>query len=184
MTATSRRAILAGAASLSAAIGTATALAAPSSVDDAELLALGSELDLVIRDWLALRLVNDRDQASFEEEVERRTGIKFEDAPEDYHNSVYWNIRGEVAREGGTPDTMEQWNEIHGRKWPLVDRIMSLRATAVAGLAVQARAASLAWAEVWDDDPDDALRNLIELLCDFTGVAPVPALLEQQDEVA
>lgn len=53
-----------------------------------------------------------------------------------------------------------------------------MRAATITGLALQARAASLENAEIWGDpelDPSAAaVKGLIESLCGYAGVVPVP----------
>jgi hypothetical protein len=69
---------------------------------------------------------------------------------------------------------LEGWDAIHDRLHPLVDRTLACRTMTIAGLGMQARAASLG-----DDDLDegydetDRVRNLILSLCAFCGEAPI-----------
>jgi hypothetical protein len=70
------------------------------------------------------------------------------------------------------------WDRFHDRSYPLCEKILSLRATTLAGLAVQARASSLAESELWEDEDrdeewDDRQRAFIEAVCAFVGVTPV-----------
>jgi len=53
---------------------------------------------------------------------------------------------------------------------------MKLNATTIAGLSVQAKAVSLSFSELWDNETDweDHHRRFIETVCAFTGVTPVP----------
>jgi hypothetical protein len=53
---------------------------------------------------------------------------------------------------------------------------MGLRATTIAGLAVQAKAASLVFSDLQEieEEWNDHHRQFIELVCAFTGVTPVP----------
>jgi hypothetical protein len=69
-----------------------------------------------------------------------------------------------------------EWDDIHGHMWPTIDAIIGHRAQTLAGFAVQARAVSLSYAELWDDEPEEGEnhRQFIEAACTFAGVVPVP----------
>jgi hypothetical protein len=91
----SRRAMLAGA---TAAIP-ATAIASPSIGQDAELLALGAQLDQVEQEWLIMRVRCDKDQAAFNVRLEEDTGIAWHNAPDiDEDPTGYWNTRSALSK--------------------------------------------------------------------------------------
>jgi hypothetical protein len=59
----------------------------------------------------------------------------------------------------------------------LTKEIISRKAETVAGLAVQARAMTVYYAELWDvDDDNHDHRNFIEAVCAFVGITPEPLL--------
>jgi hypothetical protein len=190
-----RRTVLAGAAALPVAAITAAAPALAgepmSSATahaaalrrleiDAELIALGPELEIVVRAWLSQQKLGTDDRTRIDAEVERLTGIKVEDAPPYRRADKYWKVYDvvEARLDIDVSDENDPWNEIHGRLYPLVDRILALRAATAAGLAIQARAASLANADLWNDvepgSQDSETKGFIESVCEFLGVVPVP----------
>jgi hypothetical protein len=70
-----------------------------------------------------------------------------------------------------------RWNAIHGRMWPIAERIMTFRPKTAAGLAIVARAASFACSDWFDDEDEQSMldRSIIEAMCAFCGVTPLPA---------
>jgi hypothetical protein len=88
-------------------------------------------------------------------------------------------VTGPIYRaRGGVNEAGESiaWNDIHGRMWPMIDAIMSIKPRTLAGFAVMARAFTLHHAEQWEPDADDDLhhRTFMEAVCAFAGVVPVP----------
>jgi hypothetical protein len=173
----SRRAMLAGAAAMPA---TSAAFAGPIE-NDVELLALGARLEPIAQEWLAQRAADDIDHREFEAEVERATGVACCDqvAPEEYPwpPDSYWAIREKIVKEHPCEDPeLTSWNRIHARLYPLVDDILARKARPLAGLAVQAKAITLAVPELWDgglwdgDVPETRERVFIEAVCAFVGV--------------
>lgn len=167
------------------------ALALPASAalaQDAELIALGPELEAVIRDWVFQQNQDRRLSDQIDAETERLTGVKFEDVREDGRDArtQYWKVRDEVLARLSDPNDADEnspWNDILARAFPLARRILSMRAATLVGLTVQARAASLENAEFWDhpqelDSQDGATKGLIESLCAYVGVKPVAMELQ------
>jgi hypothetical protein len=149
-TTTSRRAILAGAVTLPALAVPATApLAFEPNHPDAELLRLAVQLQEVERENAAL-LAIDR---AFDDEwnaICSKAGLP-KIAREDCSSSdewlkyckARWSLRPQRDDGGDLDDG--PWKELQeDRIWPLAKEILSLKATTVAGLAVQFRAALLA----------------------------------------
>jgi cell pole-organizing protein PopZ len=163
-----RRAILAGIAATVPAAPAVAALTVNPESPDADLLALGVQLDRIAEEVSAQRAIDQVNQDAFEAKVEERTGIAHGDAPAFDENdpSGYWEIRKAVAQDGtGTPDENNPWNPIHDRLFPLAEDILSRKAQTVAGLAVQTRTITMARGDLWDADlePNEAYeRTFIE----------------------
>jgi hypothetical protein len=60
--------------------------------------------------------------------------------------------------------------------YSVVDKIFSYQPQTLAGLAIQARAITIRWSEMWGDEPDhdETRTEFIESVCALTGVTPVP----------
>jgi hypothetical protein len=185
----SRRALVRGATALPAVAGLSAAIPALASATDnpdAELLALGAQLDRICEQWLAERALDDKDRAIFEARVFAETGIAYRDAPaitDENRDTGYWAIRDKVIDETPhhDPDLME-WGRIHDRMYPLVDKILGYKAQTVAGLAVQVQAIAISHTELWDEDEEDCYRHrlFIEAVCAFVGVKPVTVLAAEK----
>jgi hypothetical protein len=173
-----------------ALVATLPALAAPAAVaamgsPDAELLRLGEQLDQVIKDYNAQQLKDRPGRELFEAKVEQVTGVARHNAPASWDEEspaavAYYEARSAIARADHS-DTDEEcpWTPIHGRLYPIVDAILSRSAHSLAGLAVQARAAVMAAAEIWDAPGEETERErlFIESVCAFVGVKPERLLL-------
>jgi hypothetical protein len=116
--------------------------------------------------------------AAHDAKVEALTGIPADDAPHD-KDSPYWTIREATPLNHPDPE-LEKWTEIHNRLFPLCEKILSMRAHTLEGLAVQTNAIGLAAAELWDpgmnqdDDKPNHERMFVEAVCAFLGITPVP----------
>ncbi len=173
-----------------ASLASAAAVASPALAvgdtagnPDAELLALGPELEALIADWRAHAATANRRHRS-DEAARRRAGmprIEFGSIPDDEWRKYMderQKIRGKYAadEDAETNEWGENvvWNSISERQHALCDAIYSHKAQTAAGLAVQARAYSFDWNDIWDDEYDDAgARQFAELVCAFVGVTPV-----------
>jgi hypothetical protein len=168
----SRRATIVGAVALPAA---AMPLPALSADNDAELLRLGAELDAVIVEWHAQRGIDEQERAAHEAACDAAglPKIEFGSIPDEEWRAH--NDKRMALHQSDDPE-LERWDRIHGKMWPAIDAIIALKATTVAGLAVKARAVSLSFAELWNNETDweDHHRRFIEAVCAFTGVTPVP----------
>ena len=89
---------------------------------DAELLALGAELELIIQEWLAQSDID----AQIENAYYEMTKQEFEIVQQEY-----W---AEMERTG------DVWEHIHERMDPLIENILSHNLRTVVGIGVQARA--------------------------------------------
>jgi hypothetical protein len=124
-TSLNRRALVAGAAAL-------PVIAIPAAAqcvlqDDAELLALGAQLEPFLQRWLA----QNRDDFA---------RIKRGEVGHDEERTVEEWQRGDKER-----------NEVCDALYSLADEILSLTATTKEGLAVQLRAITATDAELWDN---------------------------------
>ena len=186
-----RRAIVATAAVLPALV--VPAGAALASDEDPELLVLGIEFEKVAVDWVRQRRSDRAHTAEFRARVEAASGIPFDqrsrhpwvyddqNSPEAVAATAYhqtWDrISDEMGNLGPNGEELDPWEDIHGRMWPLASRIMTYRPKTVAGLAIVARAASFAREDWFNDEHDESEtgRSIIEAMCAFCGVTPLPA---------
>jgi hypothetical protein len=185
----SRRAVLAGIATMPAFALPALALTDPSG--DAELIELGRQLGPVIQEWRAQRVIDHAHLMAFEALVKKATGIDFEHAPEIPHRpwpiGSYWDIRDKISTNPSRDraDVNEHgesivWKSIHDRMYDLIDEILELEAKTIPGLAVQAQAITLSEFELWDDEyNDNPVRAFIDAVCAFAGVTPLPLALSE-----
>ncbi len=187
----SRRALVRGATALPAVAGLSAAIPALASAadnPDAELLALSPQLDRICEQWLAQRALDDEDHAIFEARVFAETGIAYRDAPaitDENRNTGYWAARDKILEENPRDDDpdpeLTEWDQIHDRMYPLVDKILAYKAQTVAGLAVQAQAMAVCHPELWDEDEEGFRHRLfIEAVCAFVGVKPVAVLAAEK----
>jgi hypothetical protein len=90
-----------------------------------------------------------------------------------------------VERGRTEEDAPHRWVEFYDhRLYPVTNRILRLRARTLAGLAIQAKAYTLAIPEVWDhrnngNDERDTFE-FVETVCAFAGVQPVWVMREQR----
>ena len=174
----SRRSILARAVAGTAATAipvAASALVAPEPLD-AELLALGSELEPIFAEYLALKEDDRRFEAALDAEIKRRVGMS---APPnfDYHDDLtgYWATRSAILDERMTTCSDEPWTSIHDRLFPLAEKILSYRPKSRAGFAVQVRAFMLTDAIDIDcnGDLEPQERRLLDFFASASGFAGV-----------
>jgi hypothetical protein len=148
--------------------------------DDTELLTLGARLEQIADEWRAQMHADYTEDAARDIKVKRLTGIAAGEAPPYDKNSSYWAIRSATPYDQPAQQVDNAWNDIHGRLFPLAERILAMRAHTLEGLRVQANAVSLAAAELWDNgrhDNDDSPhheRMFIEAVCAFLGTTPIP----------
>jgi hypothetical protein len=140
----SRRAIVAGAASVPALALPAVAANAIGN-PDAELLELGIQLEAAIQEW-ATQCAIDRRRRDEHEAACERAGfprIDIKNVPREEmggwrayqeKRDAFWPID-----ETGV-DGVDVWDEINDRQNPIVDDILSRKPRTIAGLAVQAKA--------------------------------------------
>jgi len=104
----------------------------------------------------------------------RRAGIAGRDVPPmNDEPTGYWKTREALSKAASHADRDEDdklfltIDDIDDRLFPLAEDILSRRARTVAGLAVQAKAVTLAAGELWNDGRDDNEheRAFIEAVC-------------------
>jgi hypothetical protein len=98
---TTRRAVLAGATALAAgtAVNAAAIATTKAASDDAELLALGPELEQLAAEWVAQYAISNKDLADFNAEVYAATGITRADQPRYSEESSYWKALLAISAE-------------------------------------------------------------------------------------
>jgi hypothetical protein len=166
-TKTTRRNVLSGATT--AILATATPAGA--SGDDAELIRLGHLLDAALAPWRERIREQDARAGALEQDVFRRTGIRFEDAPERRRVSgtetePYWRAREAVLDAmPPSPRTDKEeiafLSEIDGQVLPLACAIAQLPARTDRGLSVKARLLQYLDDEPWRR-PED-LANVVDI---------------------
>jgi hypothetical protein len=183
---TTRRALIAGAAAL-------PALAVPAGaapIGEISFPDLAARFASVYARWSAQVKIGDKSLAAFNAKVEAVTGIASKNAPSmDDDPTGYWEIREALAKD---PDLHRDdgpldehgcsivWNEIHGEMYPLIREILRQPARSLADLALQAQAFALAQNQHWTEETDDneifEIRAVIESVCKFCGVDPLPGI--------
>jgi hypothetical protein len=167
-------------------IATQTALKAPGGTPiDAELIALGSELEAVIVDWHAQQAIDRKEWADVDAALEAAglPDIERGSLPDDKYHAY------QLKRAKATDSILDDrrfgldengisiaWRDIHDRQDPLIDAIMGHKPHTLGGVAVIARAFTLRHSEQWEPHADDDLyhRAFMEAVCAFAGVVPVP----------
>jgi hypothetical protein len=180
-----RRAVVASTAAMPAAAALdlpAAALADPAA--DAKLLRLGADLDRIEQDYIAQQAIDAKENTAWEAACEAAgmSHMDFEDFPSRdeflaYHDKRWSLHTEEFMREQeheklGLPSA---WEEIQNPLFPLVEEILTLRASTPAGLAVQAKAVAYAAADLWDGNSENPHeRWFIEAVCAFCNIKPAP----------
>jgi hypothetical protein len=178
--------IAVGSIASSTAIVSSPALTPAIAGAGAELLALRPELEGIISEFLAQQAIDAgrrerweavceraglpnipweewEDKDAWVEHSEKRSALhSHPDLSEDYAAQ-----RSETDEDGASII----WTSILDRMYALVDRIMAMRPTTVAGLGVIARAASLDYDSV-NEVEDGQTKSLIRIVCDFCDVVP------------
>jgi hypothetical protein len=170
----SRRAILAG-------IAAAPALAAPAIAMNGD--PSGEEIirnyrELPPRAKSVMRALVLSDDASLDAEL-LALGVRLKPIEEEFAAQIAIDRASTTFTvherdDGGWETDVEPWDAIHGRLFPLAEEILSKKARTIAGLAVQARAVTLAAREIWEPEfmeEHDHERKFIESVCAFVGVA-------------
>jgi hypothetical protein len=184
-TTTTRRSILAGAA---AAVPALAMPAGAAPVGKISFPDLAARFASVYARWFAQCKIEDERRAAFNAKVEAATGISRRDEPPIIlgEPSAYWDTFRTVQKNNPDNDPVDEdgcsivWNEIHDELFPLVDEILQQPARSIADLALQAQAFALAQQYHWTDETDGRevveIRALIESVCKFCGVDPLPGV--------
>jgi hypothetical protein len=141
-------------------------------VADAELLDLGAQLEPIIQEWHAKQASDAAESASFEAKAELAGLPNLPQHAEKRASLMHLTKFGWEDSDEHGRDVV--WTSIHDRMYPLVDAILSRGAQTVAGLAVQARAATAARADLWEEAEDTYERTFMDAVCEFLNVTPVP----------
>jgi hypothetical protein len=176
----SRRTLVSSAAALPALTIPQLALA---DKPDAELLRLGDQLAEVEREWGAMIMDFHRCSQIFKAACERaglpdRVHSDFETYDQfleyDRKRFALWPD----SDFDGDDDKMSAFTK---RKYDVIEKILLLKATTVAGLAVQTRAIVLDNAEYWGQNATEHEENapekrrerqFLEATCSFLGIQP------------
>jgi hypothetical protein len=198
-TTTSRRALLAGAATLP--VASLPALADPAlaseatgpSHPDAKLLRLSVKLEALIDEWIKLRTIDETRLTAWMVACDRAglPDIEHGSIPDDEwraNNEKRAAVRYEYSDEEDAENDEDGasiiWSDFCERQHALCDKIYTYKAHTVAGLAVQARAFSVDWQEMWEyDSDDDGGKIFADLVCSFLGVTPAPVELAERKAV-
>jgi hypothetical protein len=181
-----------------ASLASATAIASPEAVEaaaarDAELLALGLQLEAMVQEYRARQMLDAKRRAI------GRAACEVAGLPEkrdtdfiswkewerycDKRQVVMLATDEEWARELEEEKLTKVgvWDRLNDRLYSLCERILTMRAATLAGLTVQARASSLSEIHLWEDKEDysepwcERQRAFIEAVCSFCGVETVAA---------
>jgi hypothetical protein len=150
---------------------------------DADLIALGHQLDPIIAEWSRLLASEQAQAAAFNAIVFEKTGIP--KAPESTDEQpAYWEVRRNLAlsdeARAATKDIGTVVRRIDRNGMPLALSIASLPpARSLAGLAVKARAATFCNPELWQegDGYQTQLALLIENVWTLASVQPIGAMI-------
>jgi hypothetical protein len=152
---------------------------------DADLLAIGRELDKIEDAWHQQTEAEDRHHAA-KEAACHAVGL-YEMPPPDPGDKQAWRAweanerrRNMVPYEGKDEDDADindagesiAWNAINDQSFDLLDRALAMRATTVAGLAVQLRAFDLALGDMINEPH---IERMLVAVREFAGVKPVRA---------
>lgn len=113
----SRRTLVSSAAALPAPAVPAVALA---DNLDAELLRLGAELEPLERQHNAITAVARTRQQALYAEVERQTGIAFQDVPAYPEGWDYWAVFDRVQQARRNPDE-DDWEDFNEQLWVVLN---------------------------------------------------------------
>jgi hypothetical protein len=188
-TKTSRRAILAGAATLPALAMPAIASAPIGKISFPDL---ATEFADLYPRWLAGMRKGAENLAAFNAKVKAATGIS-RDAEPPYDNDPtgYWDTLNALANKpDGDRDPVDKdghsivWAEIHDELFALAEEIMRQPAKSIADLALQAQVAGVINEQHWDEglefEPDNVcLRVLADNICKIAGVEILAGLEKQ-----
>jgi hypothetical protein len=191
----SRRALLAGAPSIAAAalaggtVANAVAIGmakAGEAGDDAELLALAVEFDPLLEAWRKMSIEQQADLMGFNALLHKKTGLTRGEAHAFDRESPEWQAYRQImmscAKEERDPHFYDEqaWEPVRDRFYELAEEILSYEATTREGFALQVRAFTSSYSEVWEDECASGVAEFVECACAFVGV-PFPLYSEEDD---
>jgi hypothetical protein len=167
-------ALLAGTAINAVAIGMAKAGEAG---DDAELLALAVEFDPLFEAWRKMSIEQHADVTACNALLHKKTGLTQAEARVLDKDSPEWHAyrqKLESCSGGDDPHFYDEetWEPVRDRFYELAEEILSFEATTREGFALQVRAFTSSYSEVWEYD-ESGMANFVECVCAFAGV-PFP----------
>ena len=158
---------------------------------------MGPGFEDLYRRWVEHTIEERLQRKRFYAEVERRTGVAFEDAPrcpdrEKRAANSYWNVFDQVSAEMHADDPPEEdedgnpprtfMNDLHA----MATEILVSRPVTLAGLRLQVLAMVSSWRGVWEnEDAGEGPAQFIASAAAFVGVPFPPyelAPVEDEDE--
>jgi hypothetical protein len=187
-TQTSRRAVLAGAAALPVFALPALSAPAYAATGNVSFPELAARYAAIYPRWLTQSNLDEAHLAKFEAAVTEATGIPRNQQPNfgDEGYEAYSAIRCDLSKTIESDDPVDEhgcsivWKEIHDEIFPLVREILEQPARSITDLALQAQAFALGHTFYWIDHRDDddsegkEVRAIIDSVCKFCGVDPLP----------
>jgi hypothetical protein len=126
---------------------------------------------------------DEKEREDFEAAVFARTGIALES--DGSGTEEYNQIRGDIAKETvwNDPD-LENWSALSAETAELARLILNEPVATIADMILQARVCALENNNLWKDTPSieamdlgqRSCRLLVESICQFGGLAPLPGL--------
>jgi hypothetical protein len=150
---------------------------------DAELLALGRELAPLVAEINAAKALDRQHMDEFEAKL-AALGLKDREdyENEDAYNSERWRLCDETKLHEEEPadhNRHRDWEDLHNDLFALMDDILDIQPTTIAGLAVSVLAIVTAFDDICLDDPPEnealpyGVAALFRNMCGFVGV-PLP----------
>ena len=160
---TTRRAMLAGTSTFTFAI---PAIASTSTIvgPDAELLALGAQIDQILPTLLEINRLGIQSNRAMEKHLKSFRG-----------DANTWNTEFEKRWREHFEEPAEEAEHLINQADSITEAILSIQPRTLAGLAVLARAAAVSNPTLWYEDDEDrlenrALKRLIEATWDLARV--------------
>jgi hypothetical protein len=159
---------------------------------DAELLRLGEQLAVLERECEAMAVEGRRSYKIFLTACEQaglgphRNYADF--ASHDQWSEYHEKIRALSSDSDADEDREDHVSDLNERAYDLIEKILALKATTIAGLTVQTRAMVLDNEEYWgrfameheENAPDQRRhRQFLEIMCNYLGIEPAPIRMRE-----
>jgi hypothetical protein len=133
--------------------------------------------------------IADAQSDQFEALVEAATGIAWEDAPH-YDDETpkakrYWRIRTTLAKANGRGDgdsVSKMWDEVLDEIHLVYVQILQQKPRTFADFGVIGQAVALNYVECWTCGEHPDLRKLIEHICGYADVEPLPGYIKPRPD--